>query len=109
MCMYLYAACSLKTDESEGLKPHQVEAVGRWRRAIQRVAVEEMGHLAAVWNITAGLGASPRFGRFNFPVTPGALPASVVARLAPFDDAALQHFVHLERPLTSNEPDGEGF
>ena len=27
------------------------------------VAVEEMGHLTAVWNITAALGGAPRFGR----------------------------------------------
>jgi hypothetical protein len=62
-----------------------------------------------VWNITSALGGSPRFGRMNFPLDPGGLPASVVVRLAPFSEAVLQHFIFLERPAKSNEPDGEGF
>jgi CDGSH-type Zn-finger protein/uncharacterized Fe-S cluster protein YjdI len=68
-----------------------------------------MGHLTAVWNITAALGGSPRFGRLNFPLDTGSLPANVVVRLAPFSEAVLQHFIYLERPTGSNEPDGVGF
>ena len=30
-------------------------------------------------------------------------------KLAPFNEAVLQHFIHLERPAGSTEPDGEGF
>ncbi len=56
-----------------------------------------MGHLAAVWNITAALGGSPRFGRGNFPLDPGMLPAGIVVKLAPFNEAVLQHFIFLER------------
>jgi CDGSH-type Zn-finger protein/uncharacterized Fe-S cluster protein YjdI len=74
-----------------------------------RVAVEEMGHLTAVWNITAALGGAPRFGRSNFPLDPGYLPAGIVVKLAPFTPATLQHFVFLERPGGSTERDGEGF
>jgi uncharacterized Fe-S cluster protein YjdI len=109
MCTYLYAAFSLRQGGNEGLTPAQDEATARWRRAILAVAVEEMGHLAAVWNITSALGGSPRFGRANFPSDPGLLPASVVMKLAPFDEATIQHFVHLERPKESPEPDGAGF
>ncbi|HUQ12485.1 MAG TPA: ferritin-like domain-containing protein [Steroidobacteraceae bacterium] len=109
MCTYLYAAFSLKNGVEEGLSEKEAEAVARWRREILRVAIEEMGHLTAVWNITAALGGSPRFGRMNFPLDPGALPANVVVRLAPFSEAVLQHFIYLERPTCSNEPDGEGF
>ena len=61
-----------------------------------------MGHLTAVWNITAALGGSPRFGRLNFPLDPGSLPANVVVRLAPFSEAVLQHFIYLERPTCSS-------
>jgi CDGSH-type Zn-finger protein/uncharacterized Fe-S cluster protein YjdI len=68
-----------------------------------------MGHLVAVWNITAALGGTPRFGRGNFPLDPGQLPAGVVVRLAPFSAAVLQHFIFLERPEGSSEPDGAGF
>ena len=53
--------------------------------------------------------AVPRFGRGNFPLDPGALPAGVVVKLSAFDEAVLQHFIHLERPHDSTEPDGAGF
>src|SRR3954464_13358263 len=109
MCTYLYAAFSLRSGTEEGLSAAEADATARWRRTILKVAVEEMGHLTAVWNITAALGASPRFGRLNFPLDPGTLPASVVVRLAPFSEAVLQHFIYLERPAQSDELDGEGF
>ena len=109
MCTYLYAAFSLKSGEAEGLTAAEAEAVARWRTAIIGIAIEEMGHLTAVWNITSALGGSPRFGRGNFPLDPGALPASVVVKLAPFNETVLQHFIHLERPEGAAEPDGEGF
>src|SRR5580658_918170 len=109
MCTYLYAAFSLKDGEAEGLRPEEVTAVRRWRTELIRVSVEEMGHLTAVWNITAALGGSPRFGRANFPLDPGNLPASVTVRLSPFNQVTLQHFIFLERPNGSMEPDGEGF
>jgi CDGSH-type Zn-finger protein/uncharacterized Fe-S cluster protein YjdI len=109
MCTYLYAAFSLRSGTSEGLSAEEADATERWRRAILKVAIEEMGHLTAVWNITAALGGSPRFGRMNFPLDTGGLPASVVVRLAPFSDEVLQHFIYLERPTASAEPDGSGF
>jgi len=109
MCTYLYAAFSLKRGEAEGLRPEEAAATERWQREIVAVAVEEMGHLVAVWNITAALGGAPHLGRGNFPLDPGYLPASVVVKLAPFSDATLQHFIYLERPDGSSEADGEGF
>jgi len=109
MCTYLYAAFSLKDGVAEGLAPDEAEAVSRWRQKLIRVAVEEMQHLAAVWNITSALGGSPRFGRTNFPLDPGLLPAGIVVKLAPFSPETLQHFVFLERPRESAEQDGEGF
>ncbi|HKO46182.1 MAG TPA: ferritin-like domain-containing protein [Polyangiaceae bacterium] len=109
MCTYLYAAFSLRDGEAEGLSASEALAVAGWRRVIIDVAIEEMSHLAAVWNITAALGGAPRFGRGNFPLDPGNLPAGIVVKLSPFNEAVIQHFVHLERPATSHEPDGEGF
>src|SRR5579885_3090304 len=108
MCTYLYAAFSLK-DADDGLSAEEAAATARWRRAILDVAIEEMGHLCAVWNITSALGGAPRFGRGNFPIDPGYLPAGVVVKLAPFNETVLQHFIYLERPQGSAEADGEGF
>jgi CDGSH-type Zn-finger protein/uncharacterized Fe-S cluster protein YjdI len=109
MCTYLYAAFSLKTGADEGLTAAQLDAVKRWRATIMDIATQEMGHLVAVWNITAALGGAPRLGRSNFPLDPGYLPAGIVVRLAPFDTATLQHFIHLESPTGSNEPDSPVF
>jgi CDGSH-type Zn-finger protein/uncharacterized Fe-S cluster protein YjdI len=109
MCTYLYATFSLRSGETEGLTREEAEAVARWRRTLLDVAIEEMGHLAAVWNITSALGASPRIGRGNFPIDPGYLPAGVVVKLAPFNAETLQHFVYLERPLDSDEKDSPAF
>jgi CDGSH-type Zn-finger protein/uncharacterized Fe-S cluster protein YjdI len=109
MCTYLYAAASLKEGEAEGLSSEEAARVRRWKQALLGVAIEEMGHLAAVWNITSALGGAPRFGRANFPLEPGLLPASVVVKLAPFNADTLQHFIFLERPRDSTERDGAGF
>jgi len=109
MCTYLYAAFSLKDGEADGLSAEEAAAVKRWRGVLINVAVEEMGHLTAVWNITSALGGAPRIGRSNFPLDPGYLPAGIVVKLAPFNRATLQHFVFLERPHGSTERDGEGF
>jgi len=109
MCTYVYAAASLRDGTGEGLSDAEAAAVKRWRQVLLAVAVEEMGHLTAVWNITAALGGSPRIGRANFPLDPGYLPASIVVKLAPFNADTLQHFVFLERPHGSSEPEGAGF
>jgi CDGSH-type Zn-finger protein/uncharacterized Fe-S cluster protein YjdI len=109
MCTYLYAAFSLKTGVDEGLTAPQLEAVKRWRATILEIATEEMGHLVAVWNIMSALGGAPRLGRSNFPLDPGYLPANVVVKLAPFNRETLQHFIHLERPAGSDEPDSAAF
>src|SRR5215472_2795891 len=109
MCTYVYAAASLRDGEREGLTAVEAAAVKRWRGVLLGVAIEEMGHLAAVWNITSALGASPRIGRANFPLDPGYLPAGITVKLAPFNAETLQHFVFLERPHGSDECEGAGF
>jgi len=109
MCTYLYAAWSLKDGADEGLAPAHSAQLAEWKSTILRVAIEEMSHLVAVWNITIALGGAPRIGRFNFPLDPGALPASIVVKLVPFTRDTLQHFIFLERPADSAEPDGAGF
>ena len=108
MCTYLYAAFSLKRQDA-AFSAEEAEAVARWRKTIVTVAIEEMGHLAAVWNITAALGGVPQLGRGNFPLDAGYLPAGIIVKLAPFGEASLQHFIHLERPAGSAEPEGTGF
>jgi len=109
MCCYLYAAYSLKRGEAEGLSPEEAAAVARWRSAIVDVAIDEMLHLALASNLLAAIGSSAHFQRQNFPVSPGYHPVGVVVSLAPFDRATLDHFIYLERPEGTVEPDGVGF
>ena len=45
------------------------------------VALDEMTHLALVANLMSSLGATPHFGRPNFPISPGYHPAGVVVGL----------------------------
>lgn len=109
MCCYLYAAFGMKSDEDEGLTAEQLAAVRTWRQAIINVAVEEMTHLALVSNLIVAVGGTPHFSRPNFPIGPGYHPAGIQVKLARFDADTLQHFIHLERPAGSDEPDGKGF
>ncbi len=98
MCQYLFAAFSLKPSTEEGLTAEQLEAVKRWRRLVAHVATEEMLHLSLVHNLLSAVGAAPHLGRPNMPVPARHYPPGVNLTLVPFGDAALRHFMFLERP-----------
>lgn len=109
MCQYLYAAFSLKSTAGPGLHEDQLEAVERWRRVILDVAAEEMLHWAVVQNLLAAVGSAPFVSRPHFPHQANGYPPEVQFRLLPFGEAALQHFIFLERPEGVNEADAPGF
>jgi hypothetical protein len=109
MCSYLYACWSLKERPEESITEAQLQAVGRWRKAIYGVAIEEMLHLAIVNNLLISIGAPPHFSRPNFPLAPGYFPSSVVARLTPFTPETADHFIYLERPEGKDLPQASGF
>ncbi len=109
MCSYLYAAFSLKRRGDPGLDDDDAGIVERWRGAIMDVAVQEMGHLVIVANLTVALGGRPHFGRPNFPVAPGYFPSGVVVRLAGFSLETLEHFIFLERPQGFDDADADDY
>jgi len=109
MCSYLYAQWSLKREASEGVTPAELAAIERWRRSLGQVALEEMLHLSLVNNLLAAIGAAPHLWRPAFPVRPGHFPADVVMTLMPFGEAALDHFMFIERPEGLDIADGAGF
>lgn len=109
MCCYLYAAFSLKQEESEDLTAEETAAVRRWRQEVMRIATDEMLHLALANNLAVALGGRPHYRRFNFPISPGLFPADVVVELSPLDLDTLDHFVYLERPLDAKDQDGGRF
>ncbi|MGI4959523.1 MAG: ferritin-like domain-containing protein, partial [Janthinobacterium lividum] len=81
----------------------------RWRKTIMDVAIEEMGHLVIVANLTVAVGGRPHFGRPNFPVAAGYFPSGVAVRLTPFNAETLKHFIFLERPQDVRGQDSEAF
>ena len=98
MCQYLFAAFSMKEQASEGLTEDQAATVRRWRKQISHVAAQEMLHLALVQNLLSAVGAAPHLLRPNFPQPASHYPAGVHLTLLPFGEAALRHFMFLERP-----------
>jgi hypothetical protein len=108
MCQYLFAEWTLK-DQGDGLTDAQSEAIERWRGVLRGIAIEEMLHLALVANVMSSIGAAPYFGRPNFPQRSGYFPASIQLDLMPFGEAALKHFLFLERPEGMERQDAEGF
>jgi hypothetical protein len=109
MCQYLYAAFSLKTSVDEGVDERQLRSIQRCKKAVLGVATEEMLHLALVNNLLAAVGAAPRVGRPNLPQRGRYYPPGVELALEPFSEAALRHFLFLERPEGINLQDAEGF
>ena len=56
MCSYLYAAFSLQEGTEARFSAKEAAAVQRWYKTMMGVAVEEMGHLLLVANLTTALG-----------------------------------------------------
>jgi hypothetical protein len=109
MCQYLYAGFSLKRDPAEGLTAEQAAAVARWREVLRGIAVQEMLHFALVANLMSAIGAAPVLTRPNFPQRSNYFPPGVLLDLLPFGDAALTHFLYLERPEGMERQDAAGF
>ena len=98
MCEYLFAAFSLKRDESEGISTQDLEKVRRWEGIIDAVAIQEMTHLALVNNMLISIGSSPYFQHPNFPQPSRFFSPNIKLALVPFGEQALRHFLYLERP-----------
>src|SRR6516162_608942 len=109
MCEYLYAAFSLKSTAGPGLRADQLAAVERWRGVILGIAAQEMMHWAMVQNLLTAVGSAPYVSRPHMPAQARGYPPGVQVRLLPFGEAALQHFVYLERPEGMEGADAEGF
>jgi len=109
MAQYLFAAFSLRTEPGPGLTAAQLETVERWRSVILAISAEEMLHWALVQNLLIAVGSAPYVSRPHMPHQAKGYPPGIQLRLLPFGDAALQHFVYLERPEGMDMSDGAGF
>jgi hypothetical protein len=109
ICQYLFASFSLKRDTSEGLPEEVVPTVRGWAKTLNRIAEQEMLHLALVQNLLTAVGGGPHLARPNFPVPPRSFPARIQIVLLPFGEDALRHFAFLERPEGEPLEDVEAF
>src|SRR5207248_8832931 len=109
MAQYLFAAFSLRIEPGPGLTEEQLVAVERWRSEILAISAEEMLHWALVQNLLIAVGSAPYVSRPHMPHQAKGYPPGIQLRLLPFGEAALQHFVYLERPEGMDMSDGEGF
>jgi hypothetical protein len=109
MCEYLYAAFSLKSTAGPGVRAGQLAAVERWQGMIFGIAGEEMLHWAMVQNLLTAVGSAPYVSRPHMPHQARGYPPGVQVRLLPFGEAALEHFVYLERPEGIEGADAESF
>lgn len=109
LCEYLFALYSLKGDPQDGLGSEQLAQVGRWGRTLSEVAVQEMLHLALANNLLIAVGSGPHFHRPNFPIRCQWYPPDVRLGLVPFSEAALRHFMYLERPDSIDLEDPAAF
>jgi Ferritin-like len=109
LCEYLFALYSLKQDPQDGLSIQQLAQVARWGRTLSEVAVQEMLHLTLATNLLTAVGAVPHLHRPNFPIRCQWYPPDVRLALVPFGEAALRHFMYLERPDSIDLRDAEAF
>jgi Ferritin-like len=109
LCEYLFALYSLKQDPHDGLSTQQLAQVARWGRTLSEVAVQEMLHLALATNLLSVVGAAPHLHRPNFPIRCQWYPPDVRLALVPFGEAAVRHFMYLERPDGIDLKDAEAF
>jgi hypothetical protein len=61
-----------------------------------------------VQNLLSAIGCAPHLSRPNFPQPATNYPAGVHLTLLPFGEAALQHFMFLERPEGMDLQDADG-
>jgi hypothetical protein len=109
LCEYLFALYSLKRGPHDGLSAEQAAQVTRWGRTLSQIAVQEMLHLTLATNLLTAVGATPHFHRPNFPIRCQWYPPDVQIALVPFGEAALRHFLYLERPDHVDVEDAEAF
>jgi hypothetical protein len=109
MCEYLFAAFTLKSRTDEGVTAKQLVAINRWRKVILGVAAQEMFHLTLASNLLSAVGIAAHLVRPNMPHPAHHYPPGVTVALLPFSEAALRHFMFLERPEGMTLADTEIF
>src|SRR5690348_3670716 len=109
MCPYVVARFRAEAASAGGGAAAAGGAGAGGREVLTGIAIEEMLHLALVFNVMTAIGAAPPLSRPNFPRRSDDLPGGVQFRLLPFGTDSLTHFLYLERPEGMERLDAEGF
>jgi hypothetical protein len=98
LCVYLFAAYSLKSDLAEGgMTPDEFNCVSDWQGSIIDVAVQEMLHLSLASNMLTSIGGAPHFSRPSLPQnTMKYYPPNFRLDLLPFSRDTLNGFICFE-------------
>jgi hypothetical protein len=98
VCQYLFAAFTLKCEDTDRLRPDQLLLTREWKRDLLLIARQEMEHLGLVTNILTAIGQAPYLARPNFPARAVTYPMDVDSELQPFGLLALARFCRFEAP-----------
>lgn len=102
MCVYLFAAFSMKQYLSEGIDEVQRDQIRNWEGVLLRVAKQEMEHLGFVCNMLNAIGAPQHFQRPNLPQRP-AYYGTEALTLEPFNLRTMARFMEYEKPASSSD------
>ena len=103
-CSYLFTALSLKSRLEDGLTEAQAEATRRWKASLNKIAVDEMTHLAVVNDLLIAVGAAPNYDRPNFPHGCSYSMPNLNIELRRFSAETLAHFIAVEQPAGGDLP-----
>ncbi|NNE34908.1 MAG: hypothetical protein HKN13_06715 [Rhodothermales bacterium] len=97
LCLqYLFAAFTLKVEESEGVTQEELIHMNDWVQTLLLVARQEMVHLGLANNLLTSIGGSPHFRRPNFPQPSKYFPFPMELRR--FSEKTIKRFICYERP-----------
>lgn len=107
ICIYLFAAYSMKRFQDEGIDPIQQDQIRNWEAVVLEVSKQEMEHLGIVCNLLNAIGAPQHFDRPNLPQSPGYYATEGAFTLEPFSKKTIKRFMEFEKPAPSSFAQGE--
>ena len=106
ICIYLFAAFSVKSFLEEGIDEVQRDQIRNWEGVVLLVARQEMEHLGIVCNLLNAIGAPQHFDRPNFPQSPKYYETEGAFTLQRFSLETMARFMEFEKPAATSSATG---
>ncbi len=107
ICIYLFAAFSVKGFLEEGIDEVQRDEIRNWEGVVLEVAKQEMEHLGIVCNLLNAIGAPQHFDRPNFPQSSQYYETEGAFTLERFSIETMARFMEFEKPATTSFATGK--